>query len=100
MMCGGVDVCSQCVVLATRPLLFSFLKMRLDALGIIPTPASSLGSARILLQMCIESSQQILNVLAALKSQSLLGATWNQFLYQLLQNNTTNYYQKAFFHST
>ncbi|KAH8672613.1 fungal-specific transcription factor domain-containing protein [Tricladium varicosporioides] len=62
----------QCVVLATRPLLFSFLKMRLDALGIIPTPASTLGSARILLQMCIESSQKILNILSGLNAQSLL----------------------------
>ncbi|RQM06503.1 hypothetical protein DH86_00003682 [Scytalidium sp. 3C] len=62
----------QCVVVTTRPLLFSLLKMRLDDKDIVPILSSSSGNARTLLRVCLESSQHILNVLDALKLQSLL----------------------------
>ncbi|KAM3070533.1 hypothetical protein ACMFMF_007988 [Clarireedia jacksonii] len=62
----------QCVTLATRPLLFSLFKMRLDTPELVPTHALGSSGARVLLQMCIESSNQILNVLSGLQKQSLL----------------------------
>ncbi|KAK5102621.1 hypothetical protein LTS08_003421 [Lithohypha guttulata] len=62
----------QCVVLATRPLLFSLLKKRLDHLEEEQAIPTTTGSAKALLQMCIESSQHILAVLERLKEQNLL----------------------------
>lgn len=59
----------QCVVLATRPLLFSLLKTRLDKITDMPTIS---GSTKTLLNMCIESSQHILAVLERLREQHLL----------------------------
>ncbi|KIW45224.1 uncharacterized protein PV06_03626 [Exophiala oligosperma] len=63
----------QCVVLITRPLLYSFLRSRLGQSihqSLIATLQSS--SVRSLLQMCVESAQQILTILLALQSHSLL----------------------------
>ncbi|RDW76925.1 hypothetical protein BP6252_04978 [Coleophoma cylindrospora] len=62
----------QCIVLTTRPLFFSCFKMRLDAPNIMPLQTLGSTSARVLLQMCLESSNQILNVLSGLQRQSLL----------------------------
>ncbi|EON62593.1 hypothetical protein W97_01817 [Coniosporium apollinis CBS 100218] len=62
----------QCVVLATRPLLFSLFKKGLDKPGDVHSLVTSPGSVRTLLQMCIESSQHIIAVLEKLKEQNLL----------------------------
>lgn len=59
----------QCVVLATRPLLFSLLKTRLDKISDMPVLS---GSTKTLLNMCVESSQHILAVLERLREQHLL----------------------------
>ncbi|KAF2143961.1 uncharacterized protein K452DRAFT_150693 [Aplosporella prunicola CBS 121167] len=62
----------QCVVLATRPLLFCFLKIRLES------PNSSLDlqntsqSVWNLTKMCVESAQQMVNVLHCVRAQGLL----------------------------
>lgn len=62
----------QCVVVTTRPLLFSLLKKRFDEPGGISSLIKSSSSAKALLQMCIESSQHIVAVLDRLRDQSLL----------------------------
>lgn len=62
----------QCVVVATRPLLFSLLKIRFDEPNGVGPLIKSSASAKALLQMCIESSQHIVAVLDRLKEQSLL----------------------------
>lgn len=63
----------QCVVLATRPLLFSLLRLRFDEPNGGGPLAAALGSASRLLQTCVESSQHIVAVLDKLKEQNLLG---------------------------
>ena len=63
----------QCVVLATRPLLFSLLRLRFDEPNGGGPLATALGSASRLLQTCVESSQHIVAVLDKLKEQNLLG---------------------------
>ncbi|PLB50613.1 Zn(II)2Cys6 transcription factor [Aspergillus steynii IBT 23096] len=61
----------QCIVLATRPLLFCSLKIRLQS----PDRCMALQSSptvRRLLQVCLDSAQQMLNILASLHEQNLL----------------------------
>ncbi|KAK7219698.1 hypothetical protein V2G26_007701 [Clonostachys chloroleuca] len=61
----------QCIVLATRPLLYCCLLKRFEA----PLEADALmASAKVRnpLQMCVESAQQILNILESLREQGLL----------------------------
>jgi proline utilization trans-activator len=62
----------QCVVVTTRPLLFSLLNKRFDEPSGISSLIKSSSSAKALLQMCVESSQHIVAVLDRLKDQSLL----------------------------
>ncbi len=59
-------------MLATRPLLFSLLKTRLDHPEAVRALTTSSGSTRTLLQMCIDSAQHIVAVLERLKEQNLL----------------------------
>lgn len=60
----------QCLILATRPLLFSFWQKRLEASG--PLHVSPSHGARYLLQACIKSAQQSLHIVSTLKDQCLL----------------------------
>ncbi|KAH8807875.1 Zn(II)2Cys6 transcription factor [Xylogone sp. PMI_703] len=62
----------QCIVLATRPLIFFLLKIRLESPGTILRSLNSSPNVRNLPQMCIDSSQQMVNILSSLQSQGLL----------------------------
>lgn len=66
--------CAQSLILATRPLLYSFLQKRLDAMR--PLHVSPSRGARSLLRVCVGSAQQCLSILEVLQSQSLLGKSW------------------------
>ncbi|KAI0897658.1 fungal-specific transcription factor domain-containing protein [Annulohypoxylon nitens] len=60
----------QCIVLATRPLMFCDLKMKFEsATGRNTTTYDRFGT---LLQMCVESSQSIIIILESLHAQGLL----------------------------
>ncbi|OOO13601.1 hypothetical protein OAory_01013500 [Aspergillus oryzae] len=63
----------QCIVLATRPVLFCFLKMRIQTADSSLESLNSSANVRKLLQVCIDSAQQILNILIVLQRQNLLG---------------------------
>ncbi|PIG80462.1 Zn(II)2Cys6 transcription factor [Aspergillus arachidicola] len=63
----------QCIVLATRPVLFCFLKMRIQTTDSSLESLNSSANVRKLLQVCIDSAQQILNILIVLQRQNLLG---------------------------
>lgn len=71
--CQGLIHTHQCIVLATRPLLFCFLKMRFEAPGVYPDALNSSQTAWNLMKMCVDSSQQMVNVLNCLRAQNLLG---------------------------
>ncbi|KAB8259049.1 hypothetical protein BDV32DRAFT_150761 [Aspergillus pseudonomiae] len=62
----------QCIVLATRPVLFCFLKMRIQTTDSSLESLNSSANVRKLLQVCIDSAQQILNILMVLQRQNLL----------------------------
>ncbi|RFU34083.1 hypothetical protein B7463_g2248, partial [Scytalidium lignicola] len=62
----------QCIVLATRPLVFCFLRIRLESPDTLLRSLNSSPNVRNLLQMCIDSSQQMVNILNNLQSQGLL----------------------------
>ncbi|KAF6831213.1 C6 transcription factor [Colletotrichum plurivorum] len=62
----------QCIVLATRPLLFCFLKIRFESESKCAELLGSSQTVRNLMQMCIESSQQMVSILECLQSQGLL----------------------------
>ena len=60
-------------MLATRPVLFCFLKMRIQTTDSSLESLNSSANVRKLLQVCIDSAQQILNILTVLQRQNLLG---------------------------
>ncbi|KAB8076106.1 hypothetical protein BDV29DRAFT_200469 [Aspergillus leporis] len=62
----------QCIILATRPVLFCFLKMRIQSADSSLESLNSSANVRKLLQICIDSAQQILNILTVLQRQNLL----------------------------
>ncbi|KAL4948001.1 hypothetical protein BDW69DRAFT_102889 [Aspergillus filifer] len=62
----------QCIVLATRPLLLCFLKMRFQSADVCLETLNSSANVLRLLQVCIDSAQQQLNILSSLFEQSLL----------------------------
>ncbi|KAL0783327.1 hypothetical protein CaCOL14_001233 [Colletotrichum acutatum] len=62
----------QCIVLATRPLLFCFLKVRFESQSKCTELLGSSQTVRNLIQMCIDSSQQMVSILDCLQSQGLL----------------------------
>ncbi|KAH8700208.1 Zn(II)2Cys6 transcription factor [Talaromyces proteolyticus] len=62
----------QCIVLATRPLLLCFLTMKFQSADICLETLDSLANVLRLLQVCIDSAQQQLNILTCLYEQSLL----------------------------
>lgn len=65
----------QCIVLAIRPLLFCFLKIRFESPGKCQETLDSSRSVRNLMQTCMDSAQQIVGILHSLQAQGLLGET-------------------------
>lgn len=61
------------MVLATRPLLFCFLKIRLESKETCSKKLSESETARTLMQICLDSSLQMTTILDALQSQGVLG---------------------------
>ncbi|KAM6509783.1 hypothetical protein FALCPG4_017428 [Fusarium falciforme] len=64
----------QCIVLATRPLLLCFLKIRFETPGSITEALNSSQTVWNLIKMCVDSSYQMINILGCLQSQGLLEA--------------------------
>ncbi|KAL0941385.1 C6 transcription factor [Colletotrichum truncatum] len=62
----------QCIVLATRPLLFCFLKVRFESESKCAELLGASQTVRNLINMCIDSSQQMVAILDCLLSQGLL----------------------------
>lgn len=65
----------QCIILATRPLLFCFLKIRFESPENCLEFLDASRNVRNLMQMCLESAQHIISILSGLQSQGLLGNT-------------------------
>lgn len=63
----------QCIILATRPLLFCFLKIRFESPESCLESLNASRNVRNLMQMCLESAQNIISILSSLQSQGLLG---------------------------
>ncbi|KAH6612413.1 Zn(II)2Cys6 transcription factor [Boeremia exigua] len=80
----------HCIILNTKPLLFSFLQRRVETLKPIRVPSS--GGVRSLLRVCVGSARQTTKILAALQSQTLLDvfvpfdleSTWSAALVLLI----------------
>lgn len=70
----------QCIVLATRPLLFCFLKIRLESPDNCLDALNTSRNVRNLIQMCMDSSQQIISILHSLQSEGLLGMNMEDIL--------------------
>ncbi|KAG4262915.1 hypothetical protein FPRO03_10278 [Fusarium proliferatum] len=68
----GAD--KACIVLATRPLLLCFLKIRFETPDSITEALNSSQTVWNLIKMCIDSSYQMINILGCLQSQGLLEA--------------------------
>ncbi|KAJ0426811.1 fungal-specific transcription factor domain-containing protein [Aspergillus carlsbadensis] len=62
----------RCIVLATRPLLLCFLKMRFRSADICLETLKLSANVLRLLQVCVDSAQQQLSILGCLYEQSLL----------------------------
>ncbi|KAL4863875.1 hypothetical protein BDV12DRAFT_206112 [Aspergillus spectabilis] len=62
----------QCIVLATRPLLLCFLKMRFQSADTCLETLNSSANVLRLLQVCIDSAQHQIDILNCLYEQSLL----------------------------
>ncbi|KAF4760048.1 hypothetical protein HAV15_006166 [Penicillium sp. str.  len=62
----------QCIILATRPLLFCFLKIRFESPEKCLESLNASRNVRNLMQMCLESAQHIISILSSLQSQGLL----------------------------
>lgn len=63
----------QCIILATRPLLFCFLKLRLESREDCQSKLNGSRTSRNFIQTCLDSSIQILTILESLLGQSLIG---------------------------
>ncbi|KAJ5774262.1 hypothetical protein N7457_009158 [Penicillium paradoxum] len=62
----------QCIILATRPLLFCLLKIRFESPESCLESIDASRNVRSLIQMCLESAQHIIYILSSLQSQGLL----------------------------
>ncbi|KAJ4327715.1 hypothetical protein N0V84_001822 [Fusarium piperis] len=62
----------QCIVLTTRPLLYTFLQSRLGQANASLVDRLKSESVRRLVQICLESSYRIIKILSVLLSQGLL----------------------------
>lgn len=63
----------QCIVLATRPLLFCFLKIRFESPENCIEVLNTSRTVRNLIQMSMDSAQQIICILHSLQTEGLLG---------------------------
>ena len=83
----------QCVILATRPLLYTFLETRLHSrhLG-----QRRYNGVKALLIMCIESAFQNIRILSQLQDEALLGT----FSMQRFHSSRLMLRQNVSFHST
>lgn len=63
----------QCIVLATRPLLFCFLKIHFESPETYLETLNSSATVANLMKLCVESSQQMIGILICLQDQGLLG---------------------------
>ncbi|KAJ5959849.1 uncharacterized protein N7479_006999 [Penicillium vulpinum] len=73
----------QCIILATRPLLFCFLKIRFESPESCLDSLNASRNVQNLMQMCLESAQHIISILSSLQSQGLLGkSTKTTFRYR------------------
>ncbi|RKK95176.1 hypothetical protein BFJ68_g14902 [Fusarium oxysporum] len=70
----AINGVSRCIVLATRPLLLCFLKIRFETPDSITEALNSSQTVWNLIKMCIDSSYQMINILGCLQSQGLLEA--------------------------
>lgn len=61
------------MIVATRPLLFCFLKIRFESPETCTEFLDKSHNVRNLIQMCLESAQYTIRILLCLKSQGLLG---------------------------
>ncbi|UNI17800.1 hypothetical protein JDV02_004119 [Purpureocillium takamizusanense] len=80
---------NQCIVLATRPLLFCFFQIRLESLGSCLDLLNTSSTVRSVLQMCLDSSQHVVSILECLQHQGLL-ETFLSFDLEALFISTTN----------
>ncbi|KAJ5092575.1 hypothetical protein NUU61_007445 [Penicillium alfredii] len=62
----------QCIVLATRPLMFCFLKIQFESPDSYVGYLNTSRNVQSLIQMCMDSSQQIVSILHSLHSEGLL----------------------------
>ena len=62
----------HCIILATRPLLFTLFKKRIESGPGSSSTKASIKRLRVLIQMCADSSQQSLKILTTLLDQGLL----------------------------
>ncbi|CAI7616057.1 unnamed protein product [Penicillium manginii] len=62
----------QCIVLATRPLLFCFLKIRFESPANCIEVLNTSRTVRNLIQMSMDSAQQIICILHSLQNEGLL----------------------------
>lgn len=69
----STELVPQCVILTTRPLLYIFLQSRLGETESTLIQWLQSGSVKGLIQICVESAQQILKILSLLLDQGLLG---------------------------
>ncbi|KAL3951730.1 hypothetical protein ACCO45_013447 [Purpureocillium lilacinum] len=79
----------QCIVLATRPLLFCFFQIRLESVGACLDLLNTSSTVRSVLQMCLDSSQHVVSILECLQHQGLL-ETFLSFDLEALFISTTN----------
>ncbi|KAI1314141.1 hypothetical protein F5Y03DRAFT_336237 [Xylaria venustula] len=63
----------QCIILATRPLLYFFLQIRLSSANECLRRLNTSETVRNLILMCLDSSLQSITLLRLLQSQGLLG---------------------------
>ncbi|KAM0716638.1 hypothetical protein Q7P37_008083 [Cladosporium fusiforme] len=82
----------QCIILATRPLLFCLWQQRLASDK--PIRISPAGGVRSLIRICVGAGRQMLQLLSALQSQSLLESfitfdlesTWSATVLMMVAN--------------
>ncbi|OJD37902.1 zn 2cys6 transcription factor [Diplodia corticola] len=79
----------QCIVLATRPLLFCFLKIRFESTGADRITLHSSQTTFNLAKMCMESSQQMISILNCVRAQHLL-ETFLPFDLEAISVSTVN----------
>lgn len=93
-LCDASDLLyPKCIILATRPLLFCFIKMRLQSLDPKAKPFTSSVIVSKLLQVCVESAKKMLDILVVRQKQSLLGKSnfSNWWRIELTYNHTRQF---------